>query len=599
VPEPAVSSPDTELRSRVERALASLYEIDCELGRGGMGIVYRGRDKRLKRMVAIKILPPELAFRGEIRSRFLREAETAAQLNHANIVDIYTVDETVPTPDDPSATRFVYFVMAYIRGDNLARRVHERGPLEPGEAWRILREVTDALSYAHARGVIHRDIKPDNIVLDADNLRPMVTDFGLARAISDSESRLTISGMAMGTPTYMSPEQASGDREIDGRSDLYSLGVVAYQMLTGRPPFAAKSVPAMLVKHLSEAPTPVTQLRPDVPRDLARVVMTLLEKAPDDRFASAEALAAALDEVRIPASVRTLTRTTRPEPVAAAGRARRDAALGPTPAEMERWHSEPVRKFRGKAAPYFFVNSVIVVYSVFTGGGPIWWTVAHSVYMAIQYVKLRDTGHDWRDVFRQTRDRELIDVVDDTMAYARTIFDAEHRARRRRERARRAAARRADEGGAETAADEPLPPAQRSEHADRLKRALADRDEIIRLLDAMDTSARVRLADVANATMLLAGRMQSLTAALVDLDGRQEPAAESHRVALAANLDSCGSLLESMKFGLRLTGSRHGHEHVASLAGQAASLSASADGALEALAGLDRPDAGPAGNVAK
>src|SRR5687768_5516434 len=178
-----------------------------------MGIVYRARDRRLKRQIAIKVLPPELAFRGEIRSRFLREAETAASLNHPNIVDIYTVDEL---------EGLVFFVMAYISGDNLAKRLHEQGVLGVDETRRIIREVADALAYAHERGVVHRDIKPDNILLDAATGRTMVTDFGIARAASGGDAgRLTATGMAIGTPAYMSPEQAAGDREIDGRSDLY------------------------------------------------------------------------------------------------------------------------------------------------------------------------------------------------------------------------------------------------------------------------------------------------------------------------------------------------------------------------------------------
>ena len=264
MPDPVASSADAELRAHVERVLTAHYELDTEIGRGGMGIVYRARDRRLKRNIAIKILPPELAFRSEIRSRFLREAETAASLNHPNIVDIYTVDEL---------EGLVFFVMAYISGDNLAKRLHERGVLGVDETRRILREVADALAYAHERGVVHRDIKPDNIILDAESGRSMVTDFGIARAVTEGgDSRLTATGMALGTPAYMSPEQAAGERQIDGRSDLYSLGVVAYQMLCGEPPFTATSTPAMLVKHISERPTPIEQRRGEVPQDLARAV---------------------------------------------------------------------------------------------------------------------------------------------------------------------------------------------------------------------------------------------------------------------------------------------------------------------------------------
>ena len=200
------------MRALVERALSAHYELDVEIGRGGMGVVYRARDRRLKRTVAIKVLPPELAFRREIKTRFLREAETAAQLSHPNIVPIYTVDES---------EGLVFFEMAYISGDNLAKRLHDRGVLPVDEVRRILRDVADALAYAHERGVVHRDIKPDNILLDASTGRPMVTDFGIARAMDSSgDSRLTATGMAIGTPAYMSPEQAAGEREIDGRSDL-------------------------------------------------------------------------------------------------------------------------------------------------------------------------------------------------------------------------------------------------------------------------------------------------------------------------------------------------------------------------------------------
>jgi serine/threonine-protein kinase len=268
VPDPISLSSDAELRVLAERALNANYELDREIGRGGMGIVYRAKDRRLKRPVAIKVLPPELAYRSEIKSRFLREAETAAQLSHPNIVPIYSVDER---------EGLVFFVMAVVEGPTLAKRMYDEGPLPVDDVRRILGEVADALAYAHARGVIHRDIKPDNILLDAHDGHAMVTDFGIARAVQEgSDSRLTATGVAIGTPAFMSPEQAAGDREIDGRSDLYSLGVVGYQMLTGQLPFQASSTPSMLMKHISEKPAPVEQLRRDAPQDLAMVVMTLL-----------------------------------------------------------------------------------------------------------------------------------------------------------------------------------------------------------------------------------------------------------------------------------------------------------------------------------
>src|SRR5258708_24760 len=280
---------DSGLQARLATALAPSYEVEDELGRGGMAIVYRARDTRLKRPVAIKLLPPELAFRGDIRSRFMREAETAARLNHPNIVPIYSVDER---------DGMVYFVMALVKGESVGDRVRRAGPLPIADARRILREVADALAYAHANGVVHRDIKPDNVLLDAVSGRAMVTDFGIARAASDDDagaSRLTATGAVVGTPSYMSPEQCAGDREIDGRSDLYSLGTVAYQMLSGEPPFIGGNAPSIMMKQVTEPAVPVRQRRADVPEDLERIVMRLLAKTPGDRFDTGAALVAALD----------------------------------------------------------------------------------------------------------------------------------------------------------------------------------------------------------------------------------------------------------------------------------------------------------------
>jgi hypothetical protein len=274
--------------SRLGRALAPAYEIEGELGRGGMAIVYRARDARLKRGVAVKVLPPEMAFRGDVRSRFMREAETAAKLSHPNIVPIYSVDER---------EGLVYFVMLLVRGGSVGDRLKRGEKFSADETRRIMREVGDALSYAHRLGVVHRDIKPDNILVDADSGRAMVTDFGIARAVSDDAdgTRLTATGAVIGTPAYMSPEQCAGDREVDGRSDLYSLGTVAYQMLTGQPPFAGTSTPAIMVKQVTETPVAVRKRQPSVPQDLDAIVMRLLEKEPARRFANGQDLVAALD----------------------------------------------------------------------------------------------------------------------------------------------------------------------------------------------------------------------------------------------------------------------------------------------------------------
>src|SRR6059036_3911684 len=217
---------DKSLFARLVQALGTSYTVEGEIGRGGMGVVYNARDERLKRRVAVKVLPPELAFREEIRLRFLREAETAARLSHPHIVPIHSVGEG---PDG-----LVYFVMAYVDGESLGAKLKRRGRLPPDEARRIMLETADALGAAHALGIIHRDVKPDNILLEGSRGRVVVTDFGIAKALSSTTGgALTGTGVAIGTPHYMSPEQAAGDREIDGRSDIYSLGVVAYQMLAG------------------------------------------------------------------------------------------------------------------------------------------------------------------------------------------------------------------------------------------------------------------------------------------------------------------------------------------------------------------------------
>ncbi|HEX3868147.1 MAG TPA: serine/threonine-protein kinase, partial [Gemmatimonadaceae bacterium] len=300
--DPLVPGQDDELYARLGRALAPAYELEGEIGRGGMAVVYRARDTRLKRGVAVKLLPPDLAFRGDIRSRFLREAETAARLSHPNIVPIYTVDER---------DGLVYFVMALVQGGSVGDRLRRSGAMPIDDCRRILREVASALAYAHKNGVVHRDIKPDNILLDTDSGRAMVTDFGIARAASDSGdgSRLTATGAAIGTPAYMSPEQCVGDRDLDGRSDLYSLGTVAYHMLTGEPPFIGTNTPSIMMKQVTETPMPLRSRRAGVPDDLERIVMRLLEKDPANRLADGESVVAALDGAPV---------TPLPEPAAAA-----------------------------------------------------------------------------------------------------------------------------------------------------------------------------------------------------------------------------------------------------------------------------------------
>jgi eukaryotic-like serine/threonine-protein kinase len=532
----------------VERVLSPHYELDTEIGRGGMGVVYRAKDRRLKRTVAIKVLPPELAFRSEIKTRFLREAETAAQLNHPNIVDIYAVDE---------AEGIVYFVMAYITGDNLAKRVHDHGALSVDETRRTLRDVADALAYAHERGVIHRDIKPDNILIDAQSGRPMVTDFGIARAITEGDSRLTATGIAIGTPTYMSPEQAAGERTIDGRSDLYSLGILGYQMLAGEPPFLANSTPAILVKHISERPTPIEQRRGDVPQDLARIIMVLLEKDPANRFPSASAVVTALDTGNVP-TPRTSTQVpadpnlpARRTPTPYPGVRTEDlyTPAGPTPEEWRRWNAVDVVKFRKKLAPYLFVNGVIVVASVVGQSDFFGITVLWSIYLAFKYAKLWSEGYDWRDVFRQPRERDLIDVADDVLIYLRAMFNRDERQAMREQR-------RARIGRTSGPTDMPRLPGMSGDdvvrdagnYGDRIRKAEADRNEVLRLLEQMPSAERSRIPDVGRSANALADKVRDLALALSDLErgvatsGSEALESEISRLENAANpLDESGS----------------------------------------------------------
>jgi serine/threonine protein kinase len=271
----------------LKEALGDAYTIEGEIGRGGMGVVYRARDERLQRRVAIKVLPPELAFSSEIRQRFTREAQTAARLSHPHIVPIHDVGE---------GQGIVYFVMGLIEGESLAARIKRRGRVPAEETRRIVRETADALSAAHALSVIHRDIKPDNILLEGTRGRVVVTDFGIAKALSaTSGSTLTSAGMAIGTPSFMSPEQAAGEREIDGRSDLYSLGIVAYQMLSGELPFNAPTVAGILMKQITETAPLLHEKYPDIPEDLSLAVARCLEKDPENRWPSADALRRSLE----------------------------------------------------------------------------------------------------------------------------------------------------------------------------------------------------------------------------------------------------------------------------------------------------------------
>src|SRR5690349_4964026 len=274
----------------LQELLAGRYSIERELGRGGMGIVLLARDVALDRPVAIKLLPPHLATRPDERERFLEEARTAAGLAHPNIVPIHLVE---------ARGELVLFVMGFVDGETLRDRVERAGPLPPRLALKLLQEVAWALGYAHQRGVIHRDVKPDNILIERATDRALVTDFGIAlgRRGSTAETAGGPIHPIMGTARYMSPEQACGE-PVDARSDLYPLGATFFYALTGRAPFDGANLPAILTKHVYEAAPLVRALRPQVPAKVGALIDRLLRKAPAERFQTADDLARVVGEVR-------------------------------------------------------------------------------------------------------------------------------------------------------------------------------------------------------------------------------------------------------------------------------------------------------------
>ncbi|MBW7935191.1 MAG: serine/threonine protein kinase, partial [Gemmatimonadaceae bacterium] len=282
----------------LQLALAGRYSLDRELGRGGMGVVYLARDVQLDRPVAIKVLPPERGYDDEVRARFVREARLAAKLSHPNIVPIHAVDEVGP---------FVFYVMTFVDGETLGERVRARGPMPAAEATRVLREVAWALGHAHAQGVVHRDVKPENILLERGTGRALVTDFGIAAAIGSDDD-----GPVTGTPEYMSPEQALG-HPVDARSDIYALGAMAFFVSTGRPPFTGGRAVDVLAHQVATPAPPVVASGTRVPRRLAHLIEKCLAKAPAERpqsaLALAEQLGAAVEERReVPAALRAFVK---------------------------------------------------------------------------------------------------------------------------------------------------------------------------------------------------------------------------------------------------------------------------------------------------
>jgi serine/threonine-protein kinase len=405
------------LAQRLTQALGSSFTLEGEIGRGGMGVVYHARDERLKRQVAVKVLPPELAFREEIRIRFLREAETAARLSHPHIVPIHSVGE--------GPEGLVYFVMAYVDGESLGARLKRRGRLPPEEARRILMETADALGAGHALGIIHRDVKPDNILLEGSRGRTVLTDFGIAKALTSTTGpgTLTATGVAIGTPHYMSPEQAAGDREIDGRSDIYSLGVVGYQMLTGELPFSAPTVPGLLLKQITEQAPYLKDKAPTCPDDLASCVMRSLEKEPEARWPTADALRRALESRTAPPYRPRRTTGTRggggtrfgapppsvlPAPMrpeTPRRRSKRGAAKDPGSQLTASGEPKAVARFRDGFVSWASVCGGLMLIDLIQGGGvswSLWVTIPWGAFGLLpRFMKLWQSGYSWRDVLHR------------------------------------------------------------------------------------------------------------------------------------------------------------------------------------------------------
>ena len=273
------------LREQLQVTLGSAYTIERELGGGGMSRIFLAKERSLGRRVVVKVLPPELAA-GVNTERFRREIHLCATLQHPHIVPLLSAGE---------AEQVLYYTMPYIEGQSLRQRLTAGGPLAVGEALRILREVLRALSYAHRRGIAHRDIKPENILLGEGGA--VVADFGVAKALDASvDTAITTGGFAVGTPTYMAPEQAAGSKTLDHRADLYAVGIVAYEMLTGGPPFTGATPEQVLAAQLTEKPRPILQRR-NIPPALASVIMRCLEKYPADRWQTADEVLAKLEAI--------------------------------------------------------------------------------------------------------------------------------------------------------------------------------------------------------------------------------------------------------------------------------------------------------------
>jgi len=366
-------SDEERSRRRLQGAVGDAYRIGRLVGRGGFAEVFEAEDPRLGRSVAIKALRPDLVVSQELVTRFQREARAMAGLRHPHVMEVYTVGE---------ADGVAYFVMPLISGESLAGRLEREGRLPVDEATRILLQAAGALDAAHRSGTVHRDIKPDNILLEGPEARVVITDFGIAKALTTQNVGLTGTGMFMGTPRYASPEQAVGD-EVDHRSDIYSLGVVAFQMIAGRPPFEARTAQALVAQHLTEEAPPLWTLRPDCPEGLAHVVQRCLSKDPGDRWGSLADLVAAVEGRAAPPSVVVTDLTP------ASG-----TASAPGPAV------DPVRRLQLTAVGMVIGAALLVGIDATLGLGGIsaWIAAGCAIYIAARAGRLWAAGHEWKEI---------------------------------------------------------------------------------------------------------------------------------------------------------------------------------------------------------